>query len=114
MSTTVSTPISFDYPQQDSAGVTCTAQAWAKVPPHLAASEKAAVVQRIKQLLIEKDAALVRRFQKVIVNPPTLEQTKEILINIRDKYQDFHKVVIPGVIFIDLKYLIIVIKVRFH
>ena len=62
MSTTVSTSISFDYPQQDSAGVTCTAQAWAKVPPHLAASEKAAVVQRIKQLLIEKDAALIAHY----------------------------------------------------
>ena len=41
---------------------------------------------------IEKDGALDRRFQKVVVNPPTLEQTKEILMNIRDKYQDFHKV----------------------
>ena len=41
---------------------------------------------------IEKDGALDRRFQKVIVNPPTLEQTKEILMNIREKYQDFHKV----------------------
>lgn len=62
MSTTVSTPISFDYPQQDSAGVTCTAQAWAKVPSHLAASEKAVVVNRIKQLLIEKDAALIAHY----------------------------------------------------
>mgnify|MGYP006266285615 CR=1 FL=1 len=41
---------------------------------------------------IEKDGALERRFQKVVVNPPNLEQTKEILIKIRDKYQDFHKV----------------------
>jgi ATP-dependent Clp protease ATP-binding subunit ClpC len=41
---------------------------------------------------IEKDGALDRRFQKVIVNPPSLDETKEILMNIRDKYQDFHKV----------------------
>ncbi len=41
---------------------------------------------------IEKDGALDRRFQKVIVNPPTLEQTRQILLNIRDRYEDFHKV----------------------
>ncbi len=41
---------------------------------------------------IEKDGALDRRFQKVMVNPPTLEQTKDILMNIREKYEDFHKV----------------------
>jgi quinolinate synthase len=62
MNSTVSTPIAFDYPQQDSAGITCTAQAWAKVPPHLAGPEKDAVIARIKQLLIEKDAALVAHY----------------------------------------------------
>ena len=41
---------------------------------------------------IEKDGALDRRFQKVMVNPPTIEQTKEILMNIRGQYEDFHKV----------------------
>jgi len=41
---------------------------------------------------IEKDGALDRRFQKVMVNPPTLAETKDILMNIREKYQDFHKV----------------------
>jgi ATP-dependent Clp protease ATP-binding subunit ClpC len=41
---------------------------------------------------IEKDGALDRRFQKVMVNPPNIDQTKDILLNIRDKYQDFHKV----------------------
>jgi ATP-dependent Clp protease ATP-binding subunit ClpC len=41
---------------------------------------------------IEKDGALDRRFQKVMVNPPTIEQTRDILMNIRDRYQDFHKV----------------------
>lgn len=41
---------------------------------------------------IEKDGALDRRFQKIIINPTTIKQTKEILLNIRDKYGDFHKV----------------------
>ena len=62
MNSTASSPISFDYPQQDSAGVTCTAQAWAKVPPHLTGSEKATVITRIKQLLVEKDATLVAHY----------------------------------------------------
>lgn len=57
-----STPIAFDYPQQDAAGVTCTAQAWAKTPPQLHGAEKAAVIARIKKLLIEKDAALVAHY----------------------------------------------------
>jgi len=54
--------IAFDYPHQDSAGVTCTAQAWAKVPPHLAGPEKVNVIARIKQLLVEKDAVLVAHY----------------------------------------------------
>ena len=41
---------------------------------------------------IEKDGALDRRFQKVMVNPPTMGQTKQILLNIKEKYEDFHKV----------------------
>ena len=62
MSSLLNSGISFDYPQQDAAGLTCTAQAWAKAPPHLARSEKVAVIERIKQLLIEKDAALVAHY----------------------------------------------------
>ena len=58
----MTSPIAFDYPQQDSAGITCTAQAWAKVPPHLSGPEKAAVIARIKQLLVEKDATLVAHY----------------------------------------------------
>jgi quinolinate synthase len=54
--------ISFDYPQQNASGDICTAQAWAKVPPPLHAAEKASVISRIKQLLIEKDAALVAHY----------------------------------------------------
>ena len=41
---------------------------------------------------IEKDGALDRRFQKVMVNPPQLAETKQILMNIKEKYEDFHKV----------------------
>lgn len=40
---------------------------------------------------IEKDAALERRFQPVIVNPPTVEETIEILRGLRPKYEEHHK-----------------------
>ncbi|MDT0676890.1 ATP-dependent Clp protease ATP-binding subunit [Autumnicola musiva] len=42
---------------------------------------------------IEKDGALERRFQKVIVEPTSVEETIEILNNIKDKYEDHHNVV---------------------
>jgi ATP-dependent Clp protease ATP-binding subunit ClpC len=41
---------------------------------------------------IEKDGALVRRFQKIILTEPTEEETVEILNNLKDSYQNFHKV----------------------
>jgi len=41
---------------------------------------------------IEKDGALDRRFQKVIVDPPSPEEAVHILQNIRPKYEDFHNV----------------------
>ena len=41
---------------------------------------------------IEKDGALERRFQKVIVDPTTPEETIEILNNIKDKYEEHHNV----------------------
>lgn len=41
---------------------------------------------------IEKDGALARRFQQVIVDPPSLEDTLVILNNIRERYEDHHKV----------------------
>jgi ATP-dependent Clp protease ATP-binding subunit ClpC len=41
---------------------------------------------------IEKDAALERRFQKIIVNPPTPAETLTILKNIKSKYEDHHNV----------------------
>lgn len=41
---------------------------------------------------IEKDGALTRRFQQVIVDPPSLEETRIILENIKESYEDYHKV----------------------
>nr|WP_299067042.1 ATP-dependent Clp protease ATP-binding subunit [uncultured Allomuricauda sp.] len=41
---------------------------------------------------IEKDGALERRFQKVMVEPTTVEETIEILMNIKGKYEDHHNV----------------------
>ena len=41
---------------------------------------------------IEKDGALERRFQKVIVEPTTVEETIEILNNIKSKYEEHHNV----------------------
>ena len=41
---------------------------------------------------IEKDGALERRFQKVMVEPSSVSETIQILKNIRDKYESFHKV----------------------
>jgi ATP-dependent Clp protease ATP-binding subunit ClpC len=41
---------------------------------------------------IEKDGALDRRFQKVLVEPPSAEEAVHILNNIKNKYEDFHNV----------------------
>jgi len=41
---------------------------------------------------IEKDGALERRFQKIIVEPTSVEETIEILNNIKDKYEEHHNV----------------------
>ncbi|MCE5326212.1 MAG: AAA family ATPase, partial [Planctomycetaceae bacterium] len=41
---------------------------------------------------IEKDGALERRFQTIIVNPPNKDQTLEILKGLRDRYQKHHRV----------------------
>jgi len=44
---------------------------------------------------IEKDGALERRFQTVMVEPPTLDETVEILRGLRKKYEDHHRIAIP-------------------
>ena len=41
---------------------------------------------------IEKDGALDRRFQKVIIDPPSIEDTLVILDNIKSKYEEYHNV----------------------
>ena len=41
---------------------------------------------------IEKDGALERRFQKIIVNPPSQEDTTKILNGIKDKYENHHQI----------------------
>jgi len=41
---------------------------------------------------LEKDGALERRFQKIVIEPPTEEQTKEIINGILSKYEIFHNV----------------------
>jgi ATP-dependent Clp protease ATP-binding subunit ClpC len=40
---------------------------------------------------IEKDAALERRFQKILVAPPSLEETNSILMGLKPKYEEHHK-----------------------
>ncbi|MDE3234740.1 MAG: ATP-dependent Clp protease ATP-binding subunit, partial [Bacteroidota bacterium] len=45
------------------------------------------------RMYIEKDGALDRRFQKVIVEQPSVEETIQILNNIKGKYEDYHSVV---------------------
>ncbi|HVE61951.1 MAG TPA: ATP-dependent Clp protease ATP-binding subunit, partial [Chitinophagaceae bacterium] len=45
------------------------------------------------RMYIEKDGALDRRFQKVMIDPPSVEDTIEILNNIKSKYEDYHNVV---------------------
>jgi len=42
---------------------------------------------------VEKDAALTRRFQQVLVDEPTVDETIEMLKNIKNKYEDHHKVI---------------------
>ncbi|RPI68003.1 MAG: ATP-dependent Clp protease ATP-binding subunit [Ignavibacteriae bacterium] len=41
---------------------------------------------------IEKDGALDRRFQKILVDPPTAEEAVQILMNVRDRYEKHHGV----------------------
>ena len=44
------------------------------------------------RMYIEKDGALDRRFQKVLIEPPSVDETIMILNNIKSKYEDFHNV----------------------
>ncbi|MDB5244889.1 MAG: clpB [Parcubacteria group bacterium] len=65
------------------------------IKPHLARGEMrliGATTLNEYQKHIEKDAALERRFQPVLVPEPTVEQTIEILRGLRDRYEVHHKV----------------------
>ena len=44
------------------------------------------------RMYIEKDGALDRRFQKVMIDPPSVDETIQILTNIQSKYEDYHSV----------------------
>ncbi|MCZ6857239.1 MAG: AAA family ATPase, partial [Gemmatimonadetes bacterium] len=50
---------------------------------------------------IEKDGALERRFQTVIVDPPTVEETIEILKGLRQRSEDHHRIVIPDLTLVE-------------
>lgn len=59
---------------------------------------------------IEKDSALERRFQKVIIEEPSKKSVKEILLNLKDIYENFHKVsiteeIIDQIITLSSKYI---------
>ncbi|MGE5450913.1 MAG: quinolinate synthase NadA [Acidobacteriota bacterium] len=62
MSSNTSSTVSYDYDRQDASGATCTAHAWAKVPPALSADEKAATKARIQALLKQQNAVLVAHY----------------------------------------------------
>ncbi len=55
-------PVAFEYIRQDAAGASCTAHAWAKVPPTLPAAEREATKARIVELLKARDAVLVAHY----------------------------------------------------
>ena len=56
------TSVVYDYTRQDASGESCTAHAWAKVPPALPAAEKAQVIERIKAQLKAQNAVLVAHY----------------------------------------------------
>ena len=51
---------------------------------------------------IEKDSALERRFQKVFIEEPTTEETKNILNNLKPIYEKYHNVIVPNSIIDDI------------
>ena len=60
---------------------------------------------------IEKDAALERRFQKILVAPPSIEDTISILSGLKPKYEDHHKCIytddaIKGAVYMSDRYLV--------
>ena len=59
---------------------------------------------------IEKDAALERRFQKILVAPPSLEESTSILMGLKPKYEEHHKCIytdaaIKGAVYLSDRYI---------
>ena len=54
---------------------------------------------------IEKDAALERRFQPVVINEPSLSETEDILRGVKGYYETFHGVVIPDQVIVQTVWL---------
>lgn len=59
---------------------------------------------------IEKDAALERRFQKILVSPPSLEDTTAILMGLKPKYEDHHRCIytdeaLKGAVYLSDRYI---------
>ncbi|MES7472775.1 quinolinate synthase NadA, partial [Cutibacterium acnes] len=52
----------YDYTRQDASGASCTAHAWAKVPPRLTPEERDRAKERAKELLARHDAVLVAHY----------------------------------------------------
>lgn len=60
---------------------------------------------------IEKDAALERRFQKIQITPPSLSESTEIIMGLKNKYQEHHKCIytdasIKAAVFLSDRYLV--------
>jgi quinolinate synthase len=56
------TQVLFDYTRQDAQGASCTAHAWAKVPPPLSPDQRKTVKQRARELLKQHNAVLVAHY----------------------------------------------------
>ena len=52
----------------------------------------AARLRSTRSQYIEKDGALARRFQAIMVDPPSVEESIEILKGLRDRYEEHHHV----------------------
>ncbi len=58
---------------------------------------------------IEKDAALERRFQPIIVEEPSIQASYEILCGIKDRYEQFHGITVPN----DVLYRAVILSERY-
>jgi len=54
---------------------------------------------------IEKDAALERRFQPIVIEEPSVQDTEKVLLGIKRYYEDFHRITIPDRVIANAVYL---------